>query len=194
MTLLNLEIKPSVNGWKNLRNPNMNIQIPRSIDNTFRRRSTLFSSFEILDRLAETDRSVSTMKQYRQTGLSSVKMNMMKTQKHSDPRERILEVANRLFYAEGVRATGTEKIMSIAEVAEATFYRHFESKDALVLAYLESRDRAFGTISLTPPAQRICVRLSPSSIKWRTGPMSPVAHSFESHPNSRTLPIRSTAK
>ena len=66
----------------------------------------------------------------------------MKTQKQSDPRERILEVADRLFYAEGVRATGTEKIMSIAEVAKATFYRHFESKDALVLAYLENRDQA----------------------------------------------------
>src|SRR5271165_5319898 len=66
----------------------------------------------------------------------------MKTQKQPDPRERILEVADRLFYAEGVRATGTEKIMSMAEVAKATFYRHFESKDALVLAYLENRDRA----------------------------------------------------
>ena len=44
--------------------------------------------------------------------------------------------------SDGVRATGTEKIMSIAEVAKATFYRHFESKDALVLAYLENRDRA----------------------------------------------------
>lgn len=69
-------------------------------------------------------------------------MSWMKMQKHSDPRDRILEVADRLFYAEGVRATGTEKIMSIAEVAKATFYRHFESKDALVLAYLENRDRA----------------------------------------------------
>ncbi|HTU50683.1 MAG TPA: TetR/AcrR family transcriptional regulator, partial [Acidobacteriaceae bacterium] len=66
----------------------------------------------------------------------------MKTQKQSDPRKRILAVADRLFYAEGVRATGTEKIMSIAEVAKATFYRHFESKDALVLAYLENRDQA----------------------------------------------------
>ena len=74
--------------------------------------------------------------------LSRVKMNLMKTQKQSDPRERILKVADRLFYADGVRATGTEKIMSIAEVAKATFYRHFESKDALVLAYLENRDRA----------------------------------------------------
>ncbi len=70
-------------------------------------------------------------------------MFWMDTQKKSDPRERILEVANRLFYAEGIRATGTEKIMSIAEVAKATFYRHFESKDALVLAYLDHRDRSF---------------------------------------------------
>jgi AcrR family transcriptional regulator len=62
--------------------------------------------------------------------------------KNIDPRKRILEVADRLFYAEGVRATGTEKIMSLAEVAKATFYRHFESKDALVLAYLEYRDQA----------------------------------------------------
>ena len=69
-------------------------------------------------------------------------MNSMRRQTKSDPRERILDVADRLFYAEGVRATGTEKIMSIAEVAKATFYRHFESKDALVLAYLENRDRA----------------------------------------------------
>ncbi len=69
-------------------------------------------------------------------------MNLMETQKQSDPRKRILEVADRLFFAEGVRATGTEKIMSIAEVAKATFYRHFESKDALVLAYLANRDQA----------------------------------------------------
>jgi len=66
----------------------------------------------------------------------------MNAQKQSEPRARILAVADRLFYAEGVRATGTEKIMSIAEVAKATFYRHFESKDALVLAYLENRDLA----------------------------------------------------
>lgn len=66
----------------------------------------------------------------------------MKSAEKAEPRERILAVADRLFYAEGVRATGTEKIMSVAEVAKATFYRHFESKDALVLAYLENRDRA----------------------------------------------------
>lgn len=66
----------------------------------------------------------------------------MKLGSKAGPRERILEVADRLFYADGIRATGTEKIMSLAEVAKATFYHHFESKDALVMAYLESRDQA----------------------------------------------------
>jgi AcrR family transcriptional regulator len=69
-------------------------------------------------------------------------MYFMKSQKKADPRDRILEVADTLFYRDGVRATGTEKIMAVAEVAKATFYRHFESKDTLVLAYLENRDQA----------------------------------------------------
>jgi len=64
-------------------------------------------------------------------------------QKQSDPRARILEAADHLFYREGVRATGTEKIMSLSEVAKATFYRHFPSKDDLVTAYLACRDRSF---------------------------------------------------
>jgi AcrR family transcriptional regulator len=83
-------------------------------------------------------------------------MNSMKVAEKSDPRERILAVADRLFYAEGVRATGTEKIMSIAEVAKATFYRHFESKEALVFAYLENRDQAlWDHLSQPTPAKDI---------------------------------------
>ena len=64
-------------------------------------------------------------------------MNFMGKSKKIDPRTRIMDVAERLFYTEGVRATGTERIMSVSEVAKATFYRHFESKDELVLAYLD---------------------------------------------------------
>jgi len=78
----------------------------------------------------------------------------MRTPRNSAPRERIMEVADRLFYADGVRATGTEKIMSISEVAKATFYRHFESKDALVLAYLENRDRALWDYLSHPTAPK----------------------------------------
>ena len=67
----------------------------------------------------------------------------MNAPKQSDPRVRILEAADHLFYKEGVRATGTEKIMSLSEVAKATFYRHFPSKDDLVIEYLACRDRSF---------------------------------------------------
>ena len=74
----------------------------------------------------------------------------VKASQKTDPRTRILEVADRLFYKEGVRATGTEKIMSVSSVAKATFYRHFESKDALVLAYLDHRDQSFWDFLFNP--------------------------------------------
>lgn len=67
----------------------------------------------------------------------------MDAPKKTEPRARILEVADRLFYGEGIRATGTERIMALSNVAKATFYHHFKSKDALVLSYLENRDQAF---------------------------------------------------
>src|SRR5215471_4162482 len=64
----------------------------------------------------------------------------MPAAERKDPRARILEAADHLFYTEGVRATGTEKIMAESGVAKATFYRHFESKDDLVMAYLDDRE------------------------------------------------------
>lgn len=70
------------------------------------------------------------------------------------PRQRILEAADHLFYIDGIRATGTDKIMSVADVAKATFYREFESKDALVLAYLDLRDAAFWQNIFAPEPPR----------------------------------------
>lgn len=78
----------------------------------------------------------------------------MEAGKKTDPRARIMDVASHLFYTEGLRATGTEKIMSSADVAKATFYRHFESKDALVLAYLDNWDRLIWDYLSTPPAPK----------------------------------------
>lgn len=54
-------------------------------------------------------------------------------------RERILFTAADLFYREGVRAVGVDRIIAEAETAKATFYRHFKAKDDLVLAYLYLR-------------------------------------------------------
>jgi AcrR family transcriptional regulator len=59
------------------------------------------------------------------------------------PRERILATAARLFYAQGVRATGIDQIIAEACVAKATLYYHFPSKTDLVRAYLRRRHDAW---------------------------------------------------
>ena len=58
----------------------------------------------------------------------------------SNAREKILRVANRLFYQNGYRATAVNQIIEEAAVAKATFYSHFKSKEALGLAYLDLRE------------------------------------------------------
>jgi AcrR family transcriptional regulator len=61
----------------------------------------------------------------------------------SSARERILESAYALFSMHGVRAVGVDDVIMRAGVAKATLYRHFPSKDALVLAFLERREEVF---------------------------------------------------
>lgn len=58
----------------------------------------------------------------------------------SRPRERLLVTAARLFYAEGIRAVGVDRLIAEAPVTKATFYRHFPTKDDLVVAYLRRED------------------------------------------------------
>ena len=59
----------------------------------------------------------------------------------SAARERILETADRLFYDEGVRAVGIDRIIARSNVAKMTLYTHFQSKDDLILAVLKHRER-----------------------------------------------------
>jgi AcrR family transcriptional regulator len=66
-----------------------------------------------------------------------------KVAKKSDARRRIVETAERLFYAEGVRAVGIDRIISEAEVAKMSLYNHFSSKDDLILAVLQYREEKF---------------------------------------------------
>lgn len=56
-------------------------------------------------------------------------------------RERILEAAYELFSRHGVRGVGIEAIIVRSGVARMTLYRHFKSKDELVLAFLDRRER-----------------------------------------------------
>ena len=58
-----------------------------------------------------------------------------------DARERILATAYELFSRRGVHDVGVDEVTEQADVAKATLYRHFASKDELVLAFLERREQ-----------------------------------------------------
>ena len=54
-------------------------------------------------------------------------------------RERLLAAADELFYEEGVRTVGIDRVIDQAGVAKASLYNTFGSKEALIRAYLEAR-------------------------------------------------------
>ena len=54
-------------------------------------------------------------------------------------RDRLLDTADRLFYQEGVRAVGIDRVLAEADAAKASLYQHFGCKDQLVASYLERR-------------------------------------------------------
>jgi AcrR family transcriptional regulator len=60
----------------------------------------------------------------------------------TEARSRLLDTASRLFYTEGLHAVGIDRIVAEAKVTRATLYRHFPSKDDLVVAYLTAADQA----------------------------------------------------
>ncbi|SNT08434.1 TetR/AcrR family transcriptional regulator [Actinacidiphila glaucinigra] len=63
------------------------------------------------------------------------------TGRKSAARDRLLTTASRLFYTEGIRAVGVDRVMAEADIARGTFYRHFDGKDDLVRGYLDATDQ-----------------------------------------------------
>jgi AcrR family transcriptional regulator len=61
-------------------------------------------------------------------------------------RDRILSVAGPLFYREGYRAIGVDRVIAEADVAKATFYRHFPSKDDLIIAWINKAEAGSGAM------------------------------------------------
>jgi AcrR family transcriptional regulator len=59
----------------------------------------------------------------------------------SGARRRILDTAYELFSRRGVRNVGVDEVVERAAVAKATLYRHFRTKDDLVLAFLQEREQ-----------------------------------------------------
>jgi AcrR family transcriptional regulator len=60
----------------------------------------------------------------------------------SEARSRLLTTATRVFYAEGIHAVGVDRIGARAGLVGSGIYRHFPSKEDLVVAYLKGADRA----------------------------------------------------
>jgi AcrR family transcriptional regulator len=87
-------------------------------------------------------------------------------QPREDARSRILETAYELFSRNGIRAVGIDRIIAEAGIAKATLYRHFASKQDLVIAFLELREQRWThewleatveRMASTPQERLLCV-------------------------------------
>jgi AcrR family transcriptional regulator len=56
-------------------------------------------------------------------------------------KQRILDTADVLFYDDGIRAVGVDRLISESSVTKATFYKHYGSKDRLIADYVDNRHR-----------------------------------------------------
>jgi AcrR family transcriptional regulator len=54
-------------------------------------------------------------------------------------KRRILLTADELFYDEGIRSVGVDRLIATANVTKATFYKHYGSKDRVITAYIRYR-------------------------------------------------------
>lgn len=79
----------------------------------------------------------------------------------NNTREQLLATASDLFYREGFRAVGVDTISAVSGVGKMTLYRHFQSKDELIVAYLNQTNQRFWdwfeevTASAAGPRQKI---------------------------------------
>jgi AcrR family transcriptional regulator len=84
--------------------------------------------------VAETDRSVNATLTTVPTAADTL------SQAKQGARDRILTAAYELFARRGIRDVGVDEVIERAGVAKATLYRHFPSKDDLVIAFLDLRE------------------------------------------------------
>jgi AcrR family transcriptional regulator len=63
----------------------------------------------------------------------------MVTSESTSTRQQILETASQLFYKKGIPNVGINEIIAVSGVAKRTLYRHFPSKDDLILEVMQHR-------------------------------------------------------
>jgi AcrR family transcriptional regulator len=61
------------------------------------------------------------------------------TAQRAPAKGRILETANDLFYEDGIRNVGVDRIIAASAVTKATFYKHYRAKDNLIVEYIQAR-------------------------------------------------------
>ena len=119
----------------------------------------------------------------------------------SPARRRLLDTATRLFYTIGIHAVGIDRIIAEAGVAKATFYKHFPSKDDLVVAYIEEQNRlgraAVAALPKQPPREMIAAimgRISEAVVAggWRRCPFLNAAAEYPDpdSPVRRAIDVR----
>ncbi len=59
------------------------------------------------------------------------------------PKDQLFQTAARLFYQRGYRAVGVDTIAAESGIGKMTLYRHFPSKDDLIVAFLRDSDDVF---------------------------------------------------
>jgi AcrR family transcriptional regulator len=90
--------------------------------------------------------------------------------------DRLVATASELFYREGVRAVGVQRVIEEAGVAKASLYAHFESKDDLVSACLDKRICAWRTRveahlrNSSPDARGKLLSLFDLQVEWIRSP------------------------
>jgi len=121
-------------------------------------------------------------------------------------RDRILAAAKELFYREGIRSVGIDAIVTRARVTKPTLYYYFESKDALVAAYLDERNGAIlsslaKTVEGTPGKieDRIAaifesIAKATPNPRWKGCPIIRGAAEFAADPEHEVRRIASTHK
>jgi AcrR family transcriptional regulator len=113
---------------------------------------------------------------------------------------RLLEVADELFYTDGITQVGIDRIIADAGVTKATFYKQYGSKDALILEYITGRDAAVrealaGLVDESPDAANVLAALVDAVVadtarpNFRGDPFLNAAAEFPSakHPVRRAI-------
>jgi len=90
-------------------------------------------------------------------------------------KKRILDTADLLFYDEGIRSVGVDRLISASSVTKATFYKHYRSKDRLIAEYVDHRHRQAVTeladlVDQQPNAEAVLRALQQSISSWISSP------------------------